>query len=155
MIDLEMAANAIKIDTEQTKRLTYTYREATGLENPNSLTELKKYIRTRTGKIVRSITKGNLKELQEKLKDYPDVVTALGVRQRLSKTSIAKYQKMLDITCKDGRARGLLQFYGAATGRWAGRLIQVQNLPQNHIKDLDTARKIIKSGDLDSTRNAV
>jgi DNA polymerase len=149
MIDLEMAANAIKIDTEQTKRLTYTYREATGLENPNSLTELKKYIRTRTGKIVRSITKGNLKELQEKLKDYPDVVTALGVRQRLSKTSIAKYQKMLDITCKDGRARGLLQFYGAATGRWAGRLIQVHNLPQNHIKDLDTAREIVKSGDLD------
>lgn len=149
MIDLEMARNAIRIDTEQTKRLTDIYRETTSLENPNSLTDLKNYIKTRTGKIVRSITKTNLKDLQEKLKDYPDVVTALEIRQRLSKTSIAKYQKMLDITCKDKRARGLLQFYGAATGRWAGRLIQVQNLPQNHIKDLDTAREIVKSGDLD------
>lgn len=149
MIDLEMARNAIRIDTEQTKRLTDIYRETTGLENPNSLTDLKKYIKNRTGKSVRSITKTNIKDLQEKLKDYPDILTALEIRQRLSKTSIAKYQKMLAVTCKDGRARGLLQFYGAATGRWAGRLIQVQNLPQNHIKDLDTAREIVKSGDLD------
>lgn len=149
LIDLAMAENAIAIDTEQTNRLTKTYAEVTGLENPNSLTDLKKYIKARTGKVVRSITKHNFRELQEKLKDYEDIVTALDIRQRLSKTSISKYKKMMDVVCSDGRARGLLYFYGAGTGRWAGRLIQVQNLPQNHIKDLDTAREIVKNGDLD------
>lgn len=150
LIDLNMAENAISIDTEQTERLTKTFTEVTGLENPNSLTELKKYIRTKTGKYIKSITKGNLENLQENFGDYKDIVTALDIRQRLSKTSISKYKKMLDVACSDGRARGLLQFYGASrTGRWAGRLIQVQNLPQNHIKDLDTAREIIKHGDLD------
>ncbi|WP_352420758.1 DNA polymerase [Proteiniborus sp.] len=149
LIDLEMAENAIAIDTEQTERLTKEYRDITGLENPNSLTDLKKYIKARTGKVVKSITKQNLKELKEKLKDYDDVVSALDIRQRLSKTSISKYKKMIDVACSDGRARGLLFFYGAGTGRWAGRLIQVQNLPQNHIKDLDTAREIVKNGDLD------
>jgi len=87
--------------------------------------------------------------LKETFGDYEDIITALDIRERLSKSSIAKYKKMLDITCNDGRARGLLQFYGANTGRWAGRLIQVQNLPQNHIKDLDTAREIVKTGNLE------
>ena len=144
LIDLEMVKNAITIDTEQTERLTKTFTEVTGLENPNSLTELKKYIRTKTGKYIKSITKGNLENLQENFGDYKDIVTALDIRQRLSKTSISKYKKMLDVACSDGRARGLLQFYGASrTGRWAGRLIQVQNLPQNHIKyrDWETDRK--------------
>jgi len=149
LIDLDMAENAIAIDTKQTERLTKKYKEITGLENPNSLTDLKKFIKSRTGKIVKSITKQNIKELKEKLKDYDDVVIALEIRERLSKSSIAKYKKMIDVACRDGRARGLLQFYGAGTGRWAGRLIQVQNLPQNHIKDLDTAREIVKNGDLD------
>lgn len=149
MIDLEMAEKAIKIDTQQTNKLTKLYHEITGLENPNSLVEIKKYIREKTGKTISSITKNNLKDLKEIFKDHKDIVTALDIRQRLSKSSIAKYKKMLDITCSDGRARGLLQFYGAGTGRWAGRLIQVQNLPQNHIKDLDTAREIVKTGDLE------
>jgi len=149
LIDLDMAKNAIAIDTEQTERLTKKYQEITGLENPNSLTDLKKFIKNKTGKVVKSITKHNLKDLKEKLKEYEDVVAALEIRERLSKSSIAKYKKMIDVACSDGRARGLLQFYGAGTGRWAGRLIQVQNLPQNHITDLDTAREIIKNGDLD------
>lgn len=149
LIDLDMAKNAISIDTEQTERLTKEYRDITGLENPNSLTDLKKFIKNKTGKVVKSITKQNLKELKEKLEKYDDVVIALEIRKRLSKSSIAKYKKMIDVACSDGRARGLLQFYGASTGRWAGRLIQVQNLPQNHIKDLDIAREIVKNGDLD------
>mgnify|MGYP001019034086 CR=1 FL=1 len=150
MIDLQMAQAAIDIDTEQTNRLTSEYQEVTGLPNPNSLTDLKKFIKDKTGKSVSSITKNNMQELQEKAKDYPDILRALEIRQMLSKTSISKYKKMLEVTCDDDRARGLLQFYGASnTGRWAGRLIQVQNLPQNHIKDLDTARKIVKTGDLD------
>ncbi len=150
MIDLDMAENAIAIDTEQTDRLTKIFQETTGLENPNSLTDIKAYIKEHVGKVVRSITKDNLDELKDKLEDYPDIVTVLDIRQRLSRTSISKYKKMIDIACHDHRARGLLQFYGASrTGRWAGRLIQVQNLPQNHIKDLDTAREIIKQGDLE------
>ena len=103
----------------------------------------------KTGITVKSITKDNLDQLKEKLKDCPDIVTALDIRERLSKTSVAKYKKMIDVACSDGRARGLLQFYGASTGRWAGRLIQVQNLPRNYISDLDTAREIVKNGDLD------
>jgi len=149
MIDLEMAQNAIAIDTEQTNKLTELFRETTGLENPNSLTDIKKFIREKTGRYIKSITKKNLYDLKKAFQHHPDIITALEIREKLSKTSIAKYQKMLDITCKDGRARGLLQFYGASTGRWAGRLIQVQNLPQNHIKDLDTAREIVKTGDLE------
>lgn len=149
LIDLDMAENAIAIDIEQTERLTRIYQEVTGLDNPNSLVDLKRYIKDRTGREVNSITKGNMKSLQKKFKNYPDILKALEIRQALSKTSISKYRKMIDVACKDGRARGLLQFYGASTGRWAGRLIQVQNLPQNHISDLDTARDIVKNGDLE------
>ena len=149
LIDLDMAENAIAIDTEQTDRLTRECKDATGLDNPNSLTELKKYIQEVTGKEVKSITKKNSEELLDKFENYDSVVTALEIRKKLSKTSISKYKKMIEVTCKDGRARGLLQFYGAGTGRWAGRLIQVQNLPQNHIKDLDTARNIVKTCDLE------
>lgn len=149
LIDLDMAVNAISIDLEQTERLTKIFQETTGLENPNSLVDLKKYIKDKTGREVSAITKGNMKSLQRKFKNYPDILKALEIRQALSKTSISKYRKMIDVACRDGRARGLLQFYGASTGRWAGRLIQVQNLPQNHISDLDTARDIVKNGDLE------
>lgn len=148
-IDLDMAENAISIDLEQTNRLTKIYQEVTGLDNPNSLTELKKYIKEKTGKVVGSITKDNLDKLQKKFQNHPEILTALEIRQALSKTSISKYKKMIDVANQDNRARGLLQFYGAGTGRWAGRLIQVQNLPQNHIRDLDTARNVVKYGDLE------
>lgn len=149
LIDLDMAENAISIDLEQTEMFTEEFIRVTGLNNPNSLTELKKYIKEKTGRTVASITKKNTAELQKDFENYPGVLKALEIRERLSKTSISKYKKMIEVTCKDGRARGLLQFYGAGTGRWAGRLIQVQNLPQNHIKDLDTARYIVKHCDLD------
>jgi DNA polymerase len=149
LIDLDMAENAISIDMEQTERLTEIFTKTTGLLNPNSLTDIKKYIRTKTSKEVKSITKNNLDKLQEEFRNYPDIVTALEVRQALSKTSISKYKKMIESACRDSRVRGTLQFYGAGTGRWAGRLIQVQNLPQNHISDLDTARNVVKYGDLE------
>lgn len=148
LIDLEMAKNAISIDTQQTDRLTEEFQEATGLENPNSLADIKKLIKDKTGDTVKSITKNNTEDLQEKYKDIPEITTALEIRQALSKTSIAKYQKMIDVANRDKRARGLFQFYGAGTGRWAGRLIQLQNLPRNYIPDLDTAREIVKTGDL-------
>ncbi len=149
LIDLVMAQNAIDIDTEQTNRLTKIFQDVTGLENPNSVSEIKNLIKLKTGKVVKSITKGNLEELKERYKDDNEILTALEIREKLSKTSISKYKKMIEVICKDGRAKGLLQFYGAGTGRWAGRLIQVQNLPQNHLSDLDTAREVIKNGDLE------
>jgi DNA polymerase len=150
LIDTDMVHSAIAIDQEQADKLTAEFQAITGLDNPNSLVDIKALIKSRTGKTVTSITKKNHKELLEEFKDCPDIVFALEIRQRLSKTSIAKYQKMLDVVCSDDRARGILQFYGAArTGRWAGRKIQPQNLPQNHIADLDTARKTIKTGDLE------
>ncbi len=150
LIDIDLAQKAVEIDQDQTRKLTEEFQTRTGLTNPNSLVDMKALIKSRTGQTVTSITKKNQAELMKTFKDYPDIVFALEVRQRLSKTSIAKYQKMLDVACSDGRARGILQFYGAArTGRWAGRSIQPQNLPQNHIRDLGTAREIIKTGDLE------
>ena len=148
-IDLDMASAAMAIDNTQTQRMTEEFIEMTGLENPNSLAALKAYIKTKTGKEVKSITKDNIKQLLTDFKDHQEIVGALEIRQQLSKTSVAKYKKMVDVTCADGRAKGLLQFYGAGTGRWAGRLIQVQNLPQNHLSDLAVARQIIKTGDLE------
>lgn len=150
LIDTDMVHSAIAIDQEQANKLTAEFQAITGLENPNSLVAIKAFIKSRTDKTISSITKKNHDELLERFKDYPDIIRILEIRQRLSKTSIAKYQKMLDVACSDSRARGILQFYGAArTGRWAGRKIQPQNLPQNHIADLDTARKTIKTGDLE------
>lgn len=150
LIDIEMAQNAIDIDSTQTEKFTNIYREVTGLENPNSVAEIKKYIKKRTGSTIKSITKKNIDILKEDFRGFKDITTALDIRSKLSKTSIAKYQKMVEVPGEDNRARGLLQFYGASrTGRWAGRLIQLQNLPQNHIDDLDTARKAVKTGDLE------
>lgn len=149
-LDLDMVKNAIKIDNDLAERSQKRYKEITGLENPNSLKDIKEFIKLRTGKTVKSITKSNNKELQEEFKDFPEVVEVLQIRQLLSKTSTAKYKMMEEVAMKDHRSRGNIQFYGAQrTGRWAGRLIQVHNLPQNHISDLDTARKIVKYGDYD------
>jgi DNA polymerase len=112
--------------------------------------QLKIWLSDKLGIDVPKVTKETVPELIKaaREKDMPEVVEALSLRQETAKTSTSKYQKMLDVVLDDGRARGLLQFYGASrTGRWAGRLIQVQNLPQNHISDLDTARRIVATGD--------
>lgn len=149
-LDLDMVENAIRIDEELSERATKRYKELTGLDNPNSLTDIKTFIKRKTGISVKSITKGNMKELKEQFKDHRDVLEVLYIRTLLSKTSTAKFKMMKDIALSDGRSRGNIQFYGATrTGRWAGRLIQVHNLPQNHVKDLETARHIVKYGDLD------
>ena len=148
LIDTEMVNNAIKINAEMTRRGTEKFTVATGLDNPNSLVDIKELIRKKTGDAVPRITKSNLDELREKYKGHGDIKTALEVRQLLSRTSTAKFPTMLNVMCADQRARGQIQHYGAyRTGRWAGRGIQVHNLPQNHIKDLDTAKKLVKYGD--------
>lgn len=149
-LDLDFVQQAINLDSVYSERLGKEYQELTGLENPNSTTELKLWLSKRLGFKVKSLNKQSLPELLEKAKDDSVALKALELRQELAKTSISKYRKMEEVICSDGRARGLLQFYGASrTGRWAGRLIQVQNLPRNNLTDLDLAREIVNDGDLE------
>ena len=147
--DLVLISRAIKCNDLFTLKLVKEAKEITGLQNPNSAAQLKKWLGEKVGFEVTSLTKESVPLLIEKAKDS-SVIRLLELRQLMSKTSIKKYKSMKDSHCQDGRVRGLLQFYGAnRTGRWAGRLIQVQNLPQNHLPDLDTARNLIKTGDFD------
>lgn len=149
-LDLNFVKQAIKIDEEYTQQLIELYKEVTGLDNPKSVTELKKWLTKKLGYEVKAITKETIPELLKQSNDLPEVKEALKIRQEIAKTSVSKYTKIEEVICSDMRARGLLQFYGGSrTGRWAGRLIQVQNLPQNKISDLDVARQIVESGDLE------
>lgn len=146
-VDTEMVASAIKFDQSYTKRLRAEAKEITGLDNPNSVAQLKGWLTEMTGSEVSSLTKETVPELLAQAKD-DSVRRVLELRQEMSKTSVKKYQAMNVVKCSDDRIRGLLQFYGAnRTGRWAGRLVQVQNLPRNYLKDLDIARQLLLDGD--------
>jgi DNA polymerase len=148
-IDLLLIEKAIKCDASYALRLENEAREITGLNNPNSAAQLKKWIGEKVGHEITSLTKDSVPVLLEETKDK-NVKGILELRQLMAKTSIKKYQTMKNAYCMDKRAHGLLQFYGAnRTGRWAGRLIQVQNLPQNHLPDLDDARNCIREGRFD------
>ena len=130
-----------------TAEKTAELKRLTGLDNPNSVSQLKGWLAERTGQTFDSLDK---KAVRAILKDSTDplVKEVLRLRAEVAKTSVKKYGAMLDCTCPDGRARGFLRFYGAArTGRWAGALAQVQNLPQNHLPDLAEARELVRSGD--------
>ena len=117
-------------------------RELTDLENPDSVAQMKAWL-AENGLETDKLGKAAVTEL---LKTAPDNLSEVGARQNLAKSSVKKYTAMENVACSDGRARGLLQFYGGRTGRFAGRLIQVQNLPQNHMPDLTQARQLVKSG---------
>lgn len=146
-VDLELVQNAIVFNQSFVGVCRLQAQEITGLENPNSLIQLKEWIKDRTGMEINSLRKDDLETLIPTIADKK-VKTVLHLRGKTSKTSTAKYEAMARSVCPDGRIRGLLQFYGAnRTGRWAGRIIQVQNLPQNHLKDLDLARNLVKDGD--------
>lgn len=148
--DLVLINKAIECDLIFTERLQNEARELTGLDNPNSPTQLKKWLGERVGHEVTSLTKDSIPGLLEEAKD-DNVKRVLELRQLMAKTSIKKYEAMEKSRCEDGRVRGLLQFYGAnRTGRWAGRLVQVQNLPQNHLPDLDDARNLLRTGQFDT-----
>lgn len=148
--DLILINKAIECDLIFTERLQNEARELTGLDNPNSPTQLKKWLGERVGHEVTSLTKDSIPGLLEEAKD-DNVKRVLELRQLMAKTSIKKYEAMEKSRCEDGRVRGLLQFYGAnRTGRWAGRLVQVQNLPQNHLPDLDDARNLLRTGQFDT-----
>ena len=146
-IDRAFVEKAIECDTLSRDQYISRAMDLTGLENPNSPTQLREWFIS-NGLEISSLAKANVEEALHSAEG--DVLEVLKLRQLLSKSSVKKYSKMLDCLCLDGRAHGLLQFYGAArTGRWAGRLIQVQNLPQNHITELDQARALVADGDFE------
>lgn len=149
LIDLSLAKNAYTIDGRNSKELTNRLTELTGLSNPNSPAQLSKWLSEAMQKEIKSLAKDSIVTLFEGSEAGP-VREVLGMRLKSSKTSVKKYLAMLACACEDNRAHGLFQFYGASrTGRWAGRLIQLQNLPQNHLTDLDKAREAVASGDYD------
>ncbi|MBB6716344.1 DNA polymerase [Clostridium gasigenes] len=148
-IDLEFVNQAIEGNGVFSEKLKNEAIDVTGLANPNSPAQLKKWLGERVGHEVTSLTKESIPGLLEEAKD-PAVKRILELRQLMAKTSIKKYGAMVNAYCTDKRAHGLLQFCGAnRTGRWAGRLIQVQNLPQNHLSDLDDARNCVREGRFD------
>ncbi|HBF4488938.1 TPA: DNA polymerase [Clostridioides difficile] len=148
-VDTELIENAIECDKRYTEKLTKEAIKITGLNNPNSPAQLKKWLSDKVSFEITSLTKESIPEILKQVDDE-NVVRTLELRKLMSKTSIKKYEAMKLAKGNDNRVRGLLQFYGAnRTGRWAGRLVQVQNLPQNHIEDLDLARNLLKEGDFD------
>lgn len=150
LLDRKLAENATRFDTEYKAQLLEEAKRLTGMDNPNSPAQIKQYLRETCGVSVDSLNKKSLEDVEGLVEAYPKARRILELRREMGKTSNSKYPAMLDCVCNDGRMHGLLQFYGAMrTGRWAGRLVQLQNLPQNHLPDLDYARRLVKAGDLD------
>lgn len=144
-LDMDVVENAIRFDRQSRASLMKTMKDITGLENPNSVPQMKQWL-TENGLETESLGK---KEVAKLIPEAPDrLKAALRLRLQLAKSSVKKYQAMQNAVCKDGRAHGMFQFYGASrSGRWAGRLIQLQNLPQNHMADLAQARELVRTGD--------
>lgn len=147
-VDMVFVKNAIAFDEKSKKALTKQMQELTGLENPNSVQQMKHWL-SDNGLETDSLGK---KVVAEMIKDAPEhLAEVLSLRQQLAKSSVKKYTAMENAVCKDSRARGMFQFYGAnRTGRFSGRLIQLQNLPQNHMSDLAQARSLVRNGNYDA-----
>ena len=147
-LDMELVRQAIQMDGRSRSELTQAMKELTELENPNSVQQMKGWL-SLNGMETDTLGK---KAVAEMLKTAPpELQTVLTLRQHLAKSSVKKYQAMETAVCADGRARGMFQFYGAnRTGRWAGRIIQMQNLPQNHLSDLAEARGLVRNGDFEA-----
>lgn len=148
MLDMDVVENAIAFDEKSKAELMIAMQNITNLDNPNSVVQMKQWL-SDNGIEAESLGK---KDVAAMLKDTDgDVAAALKLRLQLAKSSVKKYQAMQNAVCKDGRAHGMFQFYGAnRSGRWAGRLIQLQNLPQNHMNDLADARELVRTGNYDS-----
>ena len=149
-LDMELVRQAIQMDGRSRSELTQAMKELTELENPNSVQQMKLWLADNG---LETDTLGK-KAVAEMLKTAPpQLQTVLSLRQQLAKSSVKKYQAMETAVCSDGRARGMFQFYGAnRTGRWAGRIIQMQNLPQNHLEDLAEARSLVRCGDFEAVK---
>lgn len=149
-LDMDLVQEAIEMDTRSRSELTATMKDMTALDNPNSVQQMKQWLKG-NGLATDSLGKKVVAELIKTAP--PELQTVLELRQQLAKSSVKKYQTMERAVCDDGRARGMFMFYGAnRTGRWAGRLIQLQNLPQNHLEDLADARALVKSGDFEAVK---
>ena len=149
MVDIELAEAAIAVDDAFTEEHTAEMQKLTGLDNPNSVAQLKDWLGM-VGVDCESLNKETVGDLKKTVTD-PTTRRVLELRQLLGKTSTTKYKAMTNAACEDHRVRGLLQYYGAGrTGRWAGRLVQVQNLPQNHLDDIGTVREIVRQRDLET-----
>lgn len=150
LLDMGVVKNAIIIDEKSKEELTASMKELTNLDNPNSVMQVKHWL-SDNGIETESLGKKNVAAL---IKTVPeDQRDVLILRQQLAKSSIKKYQTMQNTVCLDGRARGMFQYYGASrSGRWAGRHIQLQNLPQNHLPDLEDARSLVKLGNYDAVK---
>ena len=152
MLDMTVVENAIAFDEKSKSALMLQMQNLTGLDNPNSVVQMKEWL-SDNGVEMESLGK---KEVAGFVKSSDgnangNITEALKLRLQLAKSSVKKYQAMQNAVCRDGRAHGMFQFYGAnRSGRWAGRLIQLQNLPQNHMNDLAEARAIVRSGDYDT-----
>lgn len=144
-IDMNLVTNAITFDKRSKKKLSEQIQSVTDIDNPNSVVQMKSWL---SGKGIEAETLGK-KAVAELIKTVPEeLASVLSLRQQLAKSSVKKYQAMQNAVCKDNRARGMFMFYGAnRTGRWAGRIIQLQNLPQNHMPDLSEARSLVSGED--------
>ena len=149
-LDMTLVREAIAMDGVSGKELSTSIKSLTALENPNSVSQMKDWL-SDNGLQTETLGKKTVVEL---LKTAPEHLReVLSLRQQLAKSSVKKYQAMQHAVCSDGRARGMFQFYGAnRTGRWAGRLIQMQNLPQNHLSDLEEARSLVRCGDFEAVK---
>ena len=148
-VDMALVRSAISIDERSHEELTAKLKELTMLDNPNSVQQMKDWLAD-NGLETETLGK---KQVTELLKTAPEPLrSVLVLRQQLAKSSVKKYQAMEATVCADGRVRGCFQFYGTRTGRWAGRNIQLQNLPQNKMPDLEQARAIVRAGDYDGVR---
>lgn len=147
-VDMQLVANAIDIDAKTKQALLHQMQKKTGLENPNSVQQMKTWLSERsieTESLDKKAVKGLLPDVDK------DVAEVLSCRQQLAKSSVSKYAAMSNMVCADNRARGCFMFYGAnRSGRWAGRGIQLQNLPQNHMEDLEEARNLVRDGNFDA-----
>jgi len=148
LVDMALVKQAIDIDAMTKSSLLSRMRKATGLENPNSVVQMKDWLSGK-GIDAESLDKKAVGELLRNADE--DVAEVLSCRQQLAKASVSKYRTMQNAVCADGRARGMFAFYGAnRTGRWAGRIIQLQNLPQNHMEDLEEARSLVRDGNFEA-----
>lgn len=151
-VDQELINGALYCSEIISTELTKEAVQLSGLDNPKSIQQLSKWLEDETGEEITDLQKSTVKELI-KTTDSDAARRMLEIRQELSKTSVKKYTAMQQAVCADGRVRGLLQFYGAnRTGRWAGRLVQVQNLPQNHLETLSHARECVKAKKIDALK---
>lgn len=148
MLDMDVVENAIAFDEKSKSSLMISMQNITNLDNPNSVAQMKQWL-SENGIETESLGKKDVTGLIKETDG--DITAALKLRLQLAKSSVKKYQAMQNAVCKDGRAHGMFQFYGAnRSGRWAGRLIQLQNLPQNHMPDLTEARELVRIGDYDT-----